>query len=79
MFQLAGIKVTDEGDTVPSVKSFDVRTMVTLALGMVFITIVNVACVPSSAVNKPLAGVTEIPAISTLLLVTDTSEGFILL
>ena len=40
---MAGVKVTDEGETVPSVKSLEIRLMVTFALGMVFITIVNVA------------------------------------
>ena len=60
-FQLAIVKVTELGATVPSVVSLLVRPMLTLAAGWVVSRIVNVEEPPASVVTRPLVGVTMIP------------------
>jgi hypothetical protein len=73
---LAGVKVRDDGLTVPSVVSEDDSPIVTLAIGGRFSTTVNVAVPPASVVVRPLVGDTVMPGGTSLsLLVTETSAG----
>ncbi len=51
VFQLAAVKVSDAGRTVPSVASLDERPTVTSAVGCEFRTTVNVAVPPASVVG----------------------------
>ena len=61
MLQSAGVNVTDAGDTVPSVRSFDESPIVTLADGGLSSTTVNAAVPPASVVVRPDVGFTETP------------------
>ena len=74
--QLAEVKVTELGDTMPSDTSSLVRPMLTFAVGWVSRTIVNVAVPPASVVTRPPTGATEIApgALSSSRLVTKTSD-----
>jgi len=74
-FQLAGVNVTDPVDTVPSAVLLDASAMVTLPSGSVSSTMLKVAVPPLSVVTSPDVGVTEMPAVSSLMLVTETSAG----
>ena len=67
------MKVTLAALTVPSVVSFELKPIVTSAVGCEFSTIVNVAVPPASVVVRPDVGVTVMPAVSLSVLVTDTS------
>ena len=73
VFQLALVKVTLAALTVPSVGSFEIKPIVTSAVGCEFSTTVKVAVPPASVVVKPDVGVTVMPAVSLSVLVTDTS------
>src|SRR6187399_1540341 len=73
VFQLALVKVTLAALTVPSVGSFEIKPIVTSAVGCEFSTIANVAVPPASVVTRPVGGVTVMPAVSLSVLVTDTS------
>ena len=73
-FQLLAVKVTDKGDTVPSVVSSEDKLIFTSAKGCEFNTIVKASEVKSSDVINPLVGLTDIPAISLSLFVTAISE-----
>src|SRR5437762_528390 len=75
-FQFAVVNVSDTGDTVPSVMSFDDNPIVTFAVGWVCRTTVNVAVPPVSVVVSPDVGFTVIPATSLSVFVTDTSDAF---
>src|SRR5947207_6697412 len=62
-FQLALVKVSVAGDTVPSVRSLEVSPMLTvLPPGELFRTTVKVAVPPLSVVTRPEVGVTVMPA-----------------
>src|SRR5437773_765065 len=63
VFQFAVVNVSDTGDTVPSVRSFDDNPTVTFAVGWVSRTTVNVAVPPASVVVSPEVGLTVIPTI----------------
>src|SRR5260370_1432787 len=76
VFQLAEVNVRLAGDTVPSAVLLDDRPMVTFAVGCELRTTVNVAVPPASVVIKPEVGVTVIPAVSSSLLVAETSAAF---
>ena len=71
IFQFPGVKVTFTGSIVPSVISSEFNPIVTLAVGSVFSTIVNVAIVPSSTVLL-LTEEMVTPAASLSVLSTDT-------
>ena len=77
IFQLAAPKVTLGGETVPSVESLLLRTILTLAVGWEVSTMVKVAWPPASLVTSPEVGLTVIPAVSLSLLVTLTSAAFL--
>ena len=68
IFQFTGVKVTLIGKPVPSPVSFELKPIVTLAVGSASKTIVNVAVVPSSLV-LPLIADTVIPGTRTNTLV----------
>ena len=76
-FQLVVVKATLAGLTVPSEVSELLRAIVTPLVGSEFSTIVNVACPPASVVVRPDTGSTVIPALSSSVLVTETSDGSI--
>ena len=79
---MAFVNVSDAGETVPSVISFDVIPIMTLAEGRELSLTVNVAVCPApraSVVVNPLVGLTVNPATSLSLFVTDTSAGFMAL
>src|SRR4051812_9857691 len=62
-FQLVLLKVNVAGETVPSVRSLEVRPMLTLLPpGEVLSTTVNVAVPPFSVVTSPDVGLTVMPA-----------------
>src|SRR5258706_415092 len=61
VLQLAAEKVSDDATGVPSVVSLETIEKVTLAVGCVARTTVNVACPPASVVVSPLVGVTVMP------------------
>ena len=65
--------MTDAGDTVPSVRSLEVRPIVTFAVGWAVSTMVNVAVPPASVVTRPLVGVTVTLAVSLSVVLTETS------
>ena len=71
--QFALVNVRLAGLTVPSVVSFELRPIVTFAVGCVFSTTLNVAVPPASVVDRPAVGLTVIPAVSLSVLVTETS------
>ena len=74
MFQLAVVKVTLAGLTVPSTVLLELRPIVTSAVGCEFNTTVKVAAgPPASVVVRPAVGVTVIPAVSSSVLVRETS------
>ena len=69
------MKVSKEGETVPSVVSELLTPIVTLAVGWLLSLTVNVA-VPPASVVLPLMLLTVKPAVSSSVLVTETSFGF---
>src|SRR3954468_21087632 len=74
-FQLDGVKVRLETETVPSaVLELDTPN-VTFADGWLCRTTVNEALAPVSGVTKPLVGVTLMPATSSSALVPATFGG----
>ena len=73
VFQLAVVKVKLDLSIVPSAVLLLVNGMVTLAVGWLFRTTVNVAVPPASVVVKPVVGVTVMPLVSLSVLVTATS------
>ena len=75
-FQFAAVKITLAGLTVPSVTSFEIKPIVTSAVGCEVRTTVKVAVPPASLVVSPDVGVTVMPAVSLSRLVTDTSDAF---
>src|SRR5438093_741435 len=75
-FQFTVVNVSDAGATVPSVRSLDDNPIVTFAVGWLVKTTVNVAVPPASVVVSPDVGVTVIPATSLSVLVTDTSDAY---
>ena len=76
VLQFAAVKVKLVGAAVPSPGSLELSAIVTLAVGCVFSTTVNVAVPPASLVTRPEVGVTVIPAVSLSVFVTETSAGF---
>ena len=73
-FQFALVNVRLTGLTLPSVGSLELRKITTLEVGCDVSTTVNVAGVPPiSFVVSPDVGVTMIPAVSSSILVTETS------
>src|SRR5438132_650225 len=74
-FQSAGVNVTDDPDTVPSVGSSLETGTTTFATGWLVRTTVNVGAPPASVVSRPSAGVTGTPATS-LLRVADVGPVF---
>ena len=77
VFQFALVNVRLTGLTVPSVVSLELRPITTLAVGCDVSTTVNVgASPPISDVIRPDVGVTMIPAVSSSMLVTETSLAF---
>ena len=75
VFQLAAVKVRLAGEVVPSAVLLDERPIVTLAVGWEFSLTVNVAVPPASVVLRPEVGLMVNPAVSSSLLVADTSAG----
>ena len=73
VLQLTVLKVTLDGDTVPSKILLLLRLITTLAIGWVLSTIVKVAVPPASVVTSPEVGLTVIPTKSLSLLVAPTS------
>src|SRR5438132_1328322 len=71
--QLAGVKVSDETDTVPSAASPEATAMVTPAVGWLVRDTANVAVPPASVVTRPVVGVTAMPATSLSALTSRTS------
>ena len=71
------VKVAEAGETVPSVKSLDDNPIETSAVGCEFNFIEKVAVPRASVVVNPLVGLTVIPATSSSILVTVTSDGSI--
>ncbi len=71
------VNVTLAGATVPSVRSLLESPTVTLAMGWVSRTTVNVAVPPASVVMRPDVGFTVTPATSLSVFVTETSDGLI--
>ena len=71
MFQTPGAKVSDDGDTVPSLASPPVTVTVTAAVGRVASFAVKVA-VPPASVACPVTALTVSPATSSSSLVADT-------
>ena len=69
------MKVSKEGETVPSPVSELLTPIVTLAVGWLLSLTVNVA-VPPASVVLPLMLLTVKPAVSSSVLVTETSFGF---
>ena len=74
-FQLAAVNVTLAGLTVPSVVSFELRPIVTSAVGCDRSTIAKVVVPAPSVVIRPVIGVTMMPEVSPSALVTETSMG----
>mgnify|MGYP003339582786 CR=1 FL=1 len=75
VLQSAAVNVTDAGDTVPSVVSFELSPMVTSAVGCASSTTVKVAVPPASVVFPEIAD-TVTPEASLSVLVTLTSAAF---
>src|SRR5207344_2063281 len=75
-FQFALVNVRLTGLTVPSVGSLELRLITTFAVGRDASTTVNVgASPPISDVIRPEVGVMMIPAVSSSMLMTETSFG----
>ena len=74
-FQLTVVKVRVDGLTVPSVTSFELRPIVTSAVGCDRSTTAKVVVPAPSVVIRPVIGVTMMPAVSPSALVTATSMG----
>ena len=68
---LAGVKVSEVGETVPSVVSELLKLIFTLAVGVVVKTTVKVASPPPSVVTRPDVGDTVIPGVSLSALLTE--------
>ena len=64
-----------EVETVPSPVLPEEIPMVTLAVGLEVRTSVNVAVPPASVVVKPEVGDTVMPAVSSSVLVSETSDA----
>jgi len=64
VFHVEEVNVSDVGETVPSFVFELVRLIVTLAVGWVFRTMVNVDVPPDSVVISPDVGVTVMPGMS---------------
>src|SRR2546429_4741933 len=77
VFQLPAVKVRLEAETVPSAVLLLLSGIVTLAVGWLVRTTVNVAAPPASVVTRPDEGLTVIPAVSLSVLLTGTSAGFV--
>src|SRR5436853_608407 len=75
-FQLAGMKVSDETETVPSAVLVEEIGTVTLAVGLESRTTVKVSVAPASVVVRPEVGATVMPAVSSSVLVRETSAAF---
>ena len=77
VFQFALVNVRLTGLTVPSLVSLELSPITTLAVGCDVSTTVKVgASPPISDVIRPDVGVTTIPAVSSSMLVTETSLAF---
>ena len=74
-FQVAAVKVTLAGATVPSPVSLELRSIVTSAEGWDVSTTANVAVPPASVVVRPAVGETTMRATSLSRLLTATSSG----
>src|SRR5688500_20157362 len=74
-FQFCGVNVTEDGETMPSVVSLLVRAIVTLAVGAVSRTIVNVSGSRNSEAIRPSTGSTVMPGVSLSRFLTLTSAG----
>src|SRR5262245_58667803 len=77
--QLAAVNVSDDGETVPSVVSFELTPTVTSAVGCAVSTTLNVAVPPASVVANPDVGETVNPDTSSSVFDTLTSAAFTLL
>ena len=75
VFQLRAVKVMEAGKTVPSEVSSEERPMVTSAAGWLSSTTSKVSVPPASVVTRPEVGLTVMPAVSSSVLVTETSAG----
>ena len=73
VLQFAAVNVTEAGLAVPSEALLEDSPMVTVAVGWLFRTTVNVAVPPDSVVTSPDVGVTLMPGVSLSRFVTDTS------
>ncbi len=71
-YQLAVLKVTLPGETVPSLRLLEETATVTLSVGWLSSTMVNSAVPPASVVTRPAVGATLIPAVSSSMFVTAT-------
>src|SRR5215213_9566237 len=78
MFQLAAVKMSVAGLTLPSVGSLLLRPIVTFAVGWLSNLTVKVAVPPASLVS-PLIADTLMPAVSSSRLMAGTSAAFIVL
>ncbi len=76
VFQLAAVNTIDEGETLPSVESLELRAIVTLASGSDSSCTVKVTAPPDSLVKVPDGAETVMPAVSSSVLVSATSAGF---
>ena len=78
IFQLAGVNVTEEVLTVPSVVSELLIGIVTLAVGWLSSTRVKVSVPPASVVISPPGGTPPVvmPAVSLSLFVPVIFDGF---
>ena len=76
VFQLAAVNVTLAGETVPSRRVAGRQADRHVRRGLRVQHDVNVAVPPASVVIRPLVGLTVIPAVSSSVLVTDTSAAF---
>ena len=74
-FQFAAVNVRLAGETVPSAALLLESAIVTSAVGCAFITTVKLALPPASVVVSPATGVTEIPATSSSVLLSETSAA----
>src|SRR5436190_462727 len=79
VFQFAVVNVSEDGATVPSVRSLDDNPIVTFAAGWVVKTTVNVAVPPASVVVSPAVGFTVIPATSLSVFASGPSDALRLL
>src|SRR5437764_8777921 len=74
-FQFAGVKVSEEVETVPSAMLEEEIGTVTLAGGRESRTMVNVAAPAASVVVRPAVGVTVMPMLSSSKFVAETSAA----